>query len=137
MASFHHASQFRRLSKLILLTKRTSVLEMTATSQINELLPNWTPQFNFTNVIKLLPVRLNLGAVKTWLLSFFNNHQLSVRSNFLLQKTTPKRSSAFRITSVKIKKVTFEMAPLTTIPKIDTSKKKPKHVGLNMPENDM
>ena len=43
MATFHHASHFRRLSEIILLTKTTSVLEMTATIQINERHQNWPP----------------------------------------------------------------------------------------------
>ena len=51
MATFHHASYFRRLCKNIFLTKTTSVLEMAATIQINEL--------------QLAPARLHLLAFKT------------------------------------------------------------------------
>ena len=65
MATFQRASHFRRMSKIILLTKTTSVLEMTATIQINARHQSWQPQFNFTNVIKPAPARLNLLAIKT------------------------------------------------------------------------
>ena len=51
MATFHHASHFRRLCKNILLTKTTSVLEMATTIQINER--------------QLAPARLRLVAIKT------------------------------------------------------------------------
>ena len=86
-----------------------SVLDMAATLQIDER-------------HQKAPARLNLVAIKIQLLSEFSRHQLSWRSKVFLQKPARKSRPRFKSAPVKLRIVTFETAPWTTIRKILTSK---------------
>ena len=121
MAKFHHAGHFRKLFKIILLTKTISVLEMTATIQINERHQNWPPQFKFTNVISM-PSKMKLNSYQNLVTFNFSNYQPPLQSKFLFQTTFAEIRLQLKLHQSKLRIVTIEMVPLTTLLIIVTSK---------------
>ena len=98
MATFYHASHFRRQSKIILLTKQL-------------LLWRWPPQFKTMNVIKF-------GRHQILVTYRISNYQLLYDQKLFLLKPTTKFRLRFKITAVEIIIVTFGDDSLTNTPKI-------------------
>ena len=98
MATFYHASHFRRQSKIILLTKQL-------------LLWRWPSQFKTTNVIKF-------GRHQILVTYRISNYQLLYDQKLFLLKPTTKFRLRFKITAVEIIIVTFGDDSLTDTPKI-------------------
>ena len=116
MAAFHHASHFRRLSKIILLTKQL-------------LLWRWPPQFKSMNVSKTgrqlnyerhqnSTSSIKISSHQILVTYRISNYQLLSRSKLFLQKPTTKFRPRFKLTAVETWIVTFGDDSLTTIPKI-------------------